>query len=193
MHFALVNVITGSIVFVQYEASLAATLVGAPIVDAALMAQSWIFLALVHIDTNAIVRWIVLEAGFAFASERSTVVDAFRIRGARLAFFELLALVDVLTVAILADDVASGADAGVSTLFVLANLLRAAIGLSRLTLVDVDALLAIVAQCVATGASHCVLTAITAVCVDALLISRTRIRSFTLVNVFKSEENGTKK
>ena len=100
MNLALVDIVACSVVGTQFEARIAAAFVGAPIIDAAVLAQTRILLALVHVHAFSIVASFVFKTSFAVASIRTNGVNAFGIGWARTTVFVKLAFVDVFAVAI---------------------------------------------------------------------------------------------
>jgi hypothetical protein len=181
---ALVDVVAGSIVDAELEARIAAAFVGAPIVDAAMLAQARIFLALVDVNTFTVVVRVVLEAGLAVTAIGADAVDAFRVGGARPAVLIEFALVDVLAVLIVGGDKSCGTNASISARLVLTCLLRTANRLSRRALIDVNALRFVGVQLKSSLTVDRVDAAESAVGVDAFLTSRARISHLALVDVF---------
>lgn len=194
MDLALIDIVAGSIVHAELEASLAAAFVRSPIVDAAMLTQARIFLALVDVHTLSIVAGVILEASFAVAAIRADAVDAFSVGRAWSAVFVELALVDVLAVLIVGGDKSGGTHASISARLVLTCLLWTANRLSCRTFVDVNALSFVRVQLKSSLAVHRVDAAEGAVGVDALLASRARIPHLALVNVFlRGEEEARKR
>lgn len=169
----LVNVVASAIVSGQFVASLTGTAEGAEYVNAPLMADSRLLLTLVHVIAGLLCGGQFPESLLAVTGVRTDRIDATGIRRAHRVSREL-ALVHVLATAVSGEHEARWATANVSTLLVLADLVRATTRLSRGTLVDVNAARALVIRSITTGTVDQVLAAEGTVCIPATLIPATR-------------------
>lgn len=185
MELALIDVVASSIIGTQFEARIAAAFVGAPIIYTAMLTQARIFLALVHIHALSIVARLIFETGFAVTTVGADAVDALGVRWTWSAILVKLALVDVLTVAVVGGNEPSGANASVASGLVFTCLLRSTNRFAGRALIDIDALRTIGIQLKASLTSHRVLASMAAVGVDTLLTSCAWISHLALVYVFR--------
>jgi hypothetical protein len=182
--FALIDVVACSVVGIEFEACIAAAFVRAPIIDAAMLTQARIFLALIDVHAFSVVVSVVFEAGLAVATIRPNGIDALSVRWTWSTVLVEFALVDVLAVAVVRRHKSSGTNTSVTPGLVLARLLFPANCFARCTLVDVHTLTAISVQLKTVLTRHRVQAAITAVRVDTSLVASTWISHLALVNIF---------
>lgn len=142
------------------------------------MTDSWSGLALVHIEAGLLIRRAFLKALMTVAHVRSNCVVAPGIRGTHLE----LALVHVLTPAISGQHETNGTTADVSTLLILANLIRTTRSLSSGTLVHIHTPCSIFIRSVPSGTVQEILTPVRSVGVATTLMSTAGTQT-TLVNV----------
>lgn len=103
VNFTFVDIVTCSIVGIQFETRVATASITSPIINATVLAESWIFLAFVHIHAFPIIIWIIVKAIFAVATVGSDRIYAFSVRRTRSAIFIKFTFVDILAITIIWD------------------------------------------------------------------------------------------
>lgn len=178
----LVNIVACAVVAGEFVAGLAGATERAEYIDAPLVADARLLLALVHIVAGLLRGHMLSETVLALARIRSNCVHAARIRWTNGVAREL-ALVHVLATTIRGEHEPRWAAANVPALLVLADLVGATGRLSSRTLVNVQAACAILVRAIAPRTVEQVLAAVGSVCVATPLVAATRTLA-TLVNIW---------